>query len=111
MGRSVQGMSLDIWRDRLTAPENASRTAKELGAMFGVHASTVQYWRHKVADSQQPGAAPANSSPNFLPVVVRPVSAMDSVVFRLPGDVSISVPCDSTSALVTVLNQLRQQAT
>lgn len=110
MPRSVHGASLDVWRERLAAPENAARTAKELGVMFGVHASTVQYWRHKVADSRRPEAAPAKSSPNFLPVVVRPVATMESVVVRLPGDVSISVPCDATSALVTVLNQLRHQA-
>jgi transposase-like protein len=108
MPRSVNGASLGFWRERLATPKYATRTDKELGAMFGVHASTVQYWRRKVSNSQQSEAAPAKSSSNFLPVFVRPASTMDSVVVRLPGDVSISVPCDATSALVTVLNQLRQ---
>jgi hypothetical protein len=100
MPRSLNGASLDVWRERLAAPENATRTAKELGFMFGVHASTVQYWRHRVADSQRLDAAPAKSSHNFLPVVARPVGAIESVVVRLPGDGAISVPCEAASALV-----------
>lgn len=110
MPRSVNGVSLGVWRERLTASENVDRTAKELGELFGVHASTVQYWRHKVADAGRPEASPVKSSPNFLPVVVKPSTSVDSVVVRLPGEVTISVPCDATLALVTVMNQLRSQA-
>lgn len=110
MPRSVNGGSLEVWRQSLAAPENVQRTAKELGELFGVHASTVQYWRHKVADADRPETAPAKGSHNFLPVDVKSASSVDAVVVRLPGEVSISVPCDATLALVTVMNQLRCQA-
>lgn len=110
MPRSVYDASLGVWRERLAAPENVQRTAKELGVLFGVDASTVQYWRHKVADADRPEAAPVKSSHNFLPVVVKSASSVDAVVVRLPGEVTISVHCDATLALVTLMNQLRSQA-
>lgn len=110
MPRTVNSVSLGVWRERLTAPENAGLTSKELGEMFDVHASTVLYWRRKLADGQRPEVLATKSSPNFLPVFVNPVSSTQNVVVRLPGDVTISVPCDATSALVTVLGQLQSQA-
>lgn len=106
MPRTVNSVSLGVWRERLTAPENAGLTSKELGEMFDVHASTVLYWRRKL----RPEVLATKSSPNFLPVFVNPVSSTQNVVVRLPGDVTISVPCDATSALVTVLGQLQSQA-
>ena len=110
MPRTVNSVSLGVWRERLAAPENAARTAKELGEKFDVHASTVLYWRRKLAGVHRPGAVATQSLSNFVPMLVNPVSSTQTVVVRLPGDVTISVPCDATSALVTVLGQLQSQA-
>lgn len=109
MPRSVNGLSLGVWRERFAMPENATRTAKELGARFGVHASTVHYWRRRVADAERLQTASSKGSPNFVPVMVKSIGDSDRVIVRLPGEVSITVPCEATNALITLLNQLLHQ--
>ena len=110
MARSGSGASLALWRERLAAGENVGRTVKELAALFGVHVTTVQYWRSKLAAIDAQGSSPASSQNRqsaFVPVRVHSPRLSEQVVVRLPGEVVIYLPANATGALVTVLTQLQ----
>jgi hypothetical protein len=108
MARSVNTALLALWRERFTSSENAGRTAKELAALFDVHVATIQYWRSKLAALDKLEQTSSSSQSAFVPVLVQPaMTGQQVVVVRLPGDVTISLPCDAISALITVIDQLK----
>ena len=110
MGRSSSEASLALWRERFATGENVGRTAKELAALFGVHVTTIQYWRSKLAAIDKPQPAPASTLARqsaFVPVRVHSPRSSEQVVVKLPGEVVIYLPADATGALVTVLTQLQ----
>lgn len=109
MARSGNKALLALWRERLTSSENVGRTVKELATLFDVHVTTVQYWRGKVAELDRAEQVSRTTPSAFVPVIVQAPASPEQIIVKLPGDVTICLPCAATSALVAVLTALKLQ--
>lgn len=123
MTRSVNQVSLQIWRDRLEQFGKAHVTVGQFCKSINVSVATFYYWKQKLAGIgpikgrmttgaplSAPGRAVAPNSRAFVPVLIGPKPVDERVTIEFVDGKRISVPCEAVAALRVVVQELQMRA-